>query len=537
VPMPNNESFSRRELIEFLLQPSSYPHKTPEVRHVQTHASDIFIAPPYVYKVKKPVDLGFLDFSTLDKRKHFCKIEVELNRRLCRGVYLGVEEITVKDGRLSFGGAGAAVDYAVKMRKLPERNFLINLLGMGKITEAELRRLSQKLVDFYVKQPPRHEVLAYGRSERIKINIEENLVLSEKFTGKTISREAYESLKYYNEIFFRDKADIFGRRIEGNFIKDCHGDLHLDHINIGPKDICIYDCIEFNERFRYIDTASDIAFLAMDLDYNEYPGFARFIVNEISVSMNDSSIYDVMDFYKCYRAFVRGKVDSIKAYEPEVPDEEKRASRERAKKYFRLALRYALFGSRPIVIVIFGMIGTGKSTLASLLGEELSCRIVSSDAVRKEITGTPSGEKRYDRWGGGIYTEDITRTTYGEIISRALGRLDEEGFVILDASFSKRRWRDTLMRRAMEKKAGVLFIRTTAPEDVIVERLVRREREVTSVSDARVSILESFISEWEEPEEIKGRFYFETDTNREERDALRRVLMSIISVGAGREGV
>ncbi|MFI5324092.1 MAG: AAA family ATPase [Thermodesulfobacteriota bacterium] len=535
--MPNYERFNRQKLIDFLLLPSSYPHRTSWVRHVQTHASDVFIAPPYVYKVKKPVDFGFLDFSTLEKRRHFCNIEVELNRRLCKGVYLGVEEITIKDGKLSLGGTGTTVEYAVKMRKLPERKFLVNLLRRGMITEEELRRLVRKLVDFYRRQLPKEEVLIYGHPEKIKINVDENLALSEKFTDKTISREAYDSIKYYNEIFFRDETGIFMRRMEDNFIKDCHGDLHLDHINIGTDDICIYDCIEFNERFRYIDTASDIAFLAMDLDYNGYPGFARFIVKEISVAMDDKGIYDVMDFYKCYRAFVRGKVESIRAYEPEVPDEEKQASRERAQKYFRFALRYALFGSAPTVIIVFGIIGAGKSTLATLLGKELLCRIVSSDPVRKEITGTLSGERRYDEWGGGIYTEDITEATYGEIITRALDRLDEDGAVILDASFSKRKWREVFSSRAKEKNADVRFIRTTAPIDIIEERLLSREKEGKSVSDARVSILDRFISEWEEPEEIKDRFYFETDTNRPEREVLKSVFMWILASRAKHENV
>jgi uncharacterized protein len=535
--MPNNESFSRQNLIDFLLRPSSYPHKTSGVRHVQTHASDVFIAPPYVYKVKKPVDFGFLDFSTLEKRKLFCNIEVELNRRLCGGVYLGVEKITVKDGRLSIGGAGDTVEYAVKMRKLSERRFLTNLLRTGKITEVELRRLARKLVDFYMSQPRQDKVLLYGRPERIRVNIDENLALSGKFTGKTLSGEAYDAIKQYNDLFFENNPETFRRRIEGNFIKDCHGDLHLDHITIGPDYICIYDCIEFNERFRYIDTASDIAFLAMDLDYNGYRVFARFIVNDISEAMDDKGIYDVMDFYKCYRAFVRGKVESIRAFEPEVPDEEREASLDRAKEYFRLALRYALFGSAPTIIVTFGLIGTGKSTLASMLGEELSCRIISSDIVRKEITGTPPAERKYDEWEGGIYTEDVTKTTYGEIISRALGGLDESGTVILDASFSKRKWRDILIRRVNEKNANVFFIRTAAPLDVIKERLARRELEGTSVSDAGLSILKRFISEWEEPEEIKGRFYLETDTNRPGREVLNSLFSRIIACGTKPGGI
>lgn len=530
--MPKCGSYRRQDLIDFLLEPSSYPHRPSRVRHVQTHASDVFIVPPFVYKVKKPVDFGFLDFSTLEKRRHFCTLEVGLNRRLCGGVYLGVEEITLKDGLFSLGGRGDTVEYAVKMRKLPEQKFLMNLLRKGRAGEEDLRRLARKLVEFYNGQPRQKEVLVYGRPERVRVNIDENLALSAKFTDKTISKTAYDAIKYYNELFFENKREIFLKRMEGGFIKDCHGDLHLDHINIGTDDICIYDCIEFNERFRYIDTASDVAFLAMDLDYNGYCGLSRFIVNEISAAMNDTGIYDVMDFYKCYRAFVRGKVESIRAFEPEVPDDEKKMSLERAKRYFRLALRYALFGSAPAVIVTFGVIGTGKSTLAAMLGEELSCRIVSSDPVRKEITGTRPGERRYEKWGGGIYTGDITERTYGEIISRALNESEVSGTVILDASFSKRKRRDILSREAERRGVNVYFIETAAPVSVIEERLLKREKEGTSVSDARASILDKFISEWEEPDEINARFYFEIDTNRPAREVLNTLLARIIAAGA-----
>jgi hypothetical protein len=319
--------------------------------------------------------------------------------------------------------------------------------------------------------------------------------------------------------------------MEDGFIKDCHGDLHLGNICINRDGICIYDCIEFNERFRYIDTASDIAFLAMDLDYNGYHGLSRFIVAEAARLMDDPGMYGVIDFYKCYRAFVRGKVESIKAFEPEVPGDEKKASLERAKKYFRLALKYALFGSEPSVIVTFGIIGTGKSTLAATLGEELSCRALSSDSVRKEITGTKPGERRYDGWETGIYTGDITEKTYREIISRALREIETGGTVILDASFSRRKWRDLLLREAGVRGVNVYFVRTGAPVDEVELRLLRREKQGVSISDAGAALLPRFLAEWEEPCEIERGRMFVVDTNRPPREVLNTLFADIISSG------
>ncbi|HVY55405.1 MAG TPA: AAA family ATPase [Thermodesulfobacteriota bacterium] len=532
--MPGRENPKRQDLIDFLLEPSSYPHNPGTVTHIQTHISDVFIAAPFVYKVKKPVDLGFLDFSTLEKRKMFCRTEVELNRRLCPGVYLGVEEITSRDGVLTLGGSGEIVEYAVKIKELPESGFLHEKLGRGEVREDDIRRLSRRLVDFYRSQPVREEVSAYGLPERIRINIDENLSLSREFVGTTITRQAYCAISYYNEKYFTDKRAIFLKRVEDGFIKDCHGDLHLDHVNINPDGICIYDCIEFSDRLRYIDTASDLAFLAMDLDYNGRPDLARLFISETAGLTGDEGIYRVLDFYKCYRAFVRGKVESIKALEPEVPADEKELSKRRAEKYFRLALRYALFGSTPAVIVTFGIIGTGKSTLAGMLGGELSCRVVSSDAVRKEITGTPAGERRYEGWEGGIYTSDTTERTYKEIIGRALDAARSDMTAVLDASFSKRKWREMLLSEAWEAGVSVFFVRTTAPVEEVELRLLRREVEGTSVSDARAAILPRFLAEWEEPDEWETAPMFKVNTSKPGEAALDTLMRDIIDEGLSR---
>lgn len=529
--MSNKSGIDRSELIDFLQLPSSYPRIPDEVIHLQTHASDVFIAAPYVYKVKKPVNLGFLDFSTLGKRKHFCEAEVNLNRRLCAEAYIGVEEIKIDDGSLSIGGDGETVEYAVKMRRLPEDMFMTNMLRAGKITEKHLSRLARKLVSFYNAQEPRPEVLEYGNPEKIKLNIDENLSTSREFIGTTITHAAHDALEFYNQKFFATRNKLFLERKDKGLIKDCHGDLRLEHVNYGSPEICIYDCIEFNDRFRYIDVACDISFLAMDLDYNGYHSFAEYFISEVVETMKDETAHLVTDFYKSYRAFVRGKVESIKAAEEEVPDEERELSAGNARKYFRLALRYAALGSRPAVIVTFGMIGSGKSTLAAQLGEELSAEIVASDYVRKEITGKGTRETKREGFAEGIYTEDVTEKTYTELISRGLDETRRNNIVILDASFSKRRWREMLLESAAENGLRVLFLRTVAPREVLAERLVKREREGKSVSDATVDILERFISEFEEPEEIREKSYFEVDTERPPGESVAAVLKNMIVRG------
>ncbi|HEX3036257.1 MAG TPA: AAA family ATPase [Thermodesulfobacteriota bacterium] len=501
------------KLVEFLLDPASYPHKPKRVEHLQTHASHVFVASPFVYKVRKPVDLGFLDFSTLEKRKHFCEKEVELNSRLC-DIYLGVEEISLRGNSLALGKGDRTVEYAVKMKKLLDDYFLKNLLARNKVTKGDLLRVVEKLVEFYKAQPHEKHISDFGKPERIKINIDENFSLAKKFIGKTISPAAYDAIKFYSDTFFENKSYVLLDRIRRGFIKDCHGDLHLEHINLSPQGVCIYDCIEFNDRFRYIDIASDIAFLAMDLDFNDRSTFADFILSEISKRMDDKTIFEVIDFYKCYRAYVRGKVESIKSDEPEVSEEDKKASRERAKKYFQLALRYSLFGSEPALIVIFGLIGSGKSTFADAISGELSFEVISSDRVRKEITGAGFTERRYEDFDKGMYSREVTERTYQEMLDRAKGLIQSRRSVILDASFSKRKFRENVLNEAECLGVQCYFIQTKASVRTIRERLMEREKAGTSISDGRWEIFEKFKEGFEEPDELPNSRHIVVNTDQ-----------------------
>jgi len=528
--MSTDEDGDRRNLLSFLGSAKSYPHNPREVRHFQTHASDVFVAPPFVYKIKKPVDFGFLDFTTLEKRKYFCEREIVLNRRLCAGTYLGVEEIRVGRDGFSFGGDGETVEYAVKMRKLPEERFLKNLLLEGKCSGEDFKRLARKLTDFYGSQNPGQEVTANGEPGKVKSIIDDNERTVKNFIGKTISPAAWDAMHFFNETFFAEKAGLFNARKDGGFIKDCHGDLHMEHINIGPEDICIYDCIEFNDRFRYIDVASDVGFLAMDLDFNCYFGLAREFVGDMAGALGESAA-GVLDFYKCYRAYVRGKVGSLTSIGEGVPEDERREAAEAARKYFSLALRYALFGSTPTVIVTFGIIGSGKSTVAEMLAKELSCPVVSSDRVRKEITGTGETERKREGYEGGIYSEETTVKTYGEIISRGVKALEKHNTVILDASFSKRRWRDMLAEKSTEDGFMVVLIKTTAPEEILKERLIRREKDGTSVSDAGPGMLQKFTADFDEPDEVDLRALFEVDTDNDHEEILARLFKDFITAG------
>src|SRR6266480_3489584 len=399
-----------QELVSFLEVPASYPHGTREVRSIQTHISWVFIAPPFVFKVKKAVNLGFLDFSTLEKRRHFCQRELELNRRLCPSVYLDIVPIYKSASGFSFKAEGEMAEYSVKMRELPGGWFLSELLVKRLVGENEINRVISCLHRFYESQPPSPVIEEWGRPEKLKISTDENFAQVEPFVGRTISTVAFETIRHFTNHFYAANEKLLRERVQQHRIRDCHGDLHLDHIHITPEATTIFDCIEFNDRFRFIDIANDLAFLAMDFDFEGRRDLANLLLQTAAREFRDPEMLNVSDFYKCYRAFVRGKVESIQAVEPETVNLGQHLKQ--AAHYFRLALQYAVAGSESLVLVVMGRVGTGKTTIAKQLASELGWRIFSSDEIRKTLACVPLTERTPPELRDKLYSEQMTMRTY-----------------------------------------------------------------------------------------------------------------------------
>lgn len=327
-------------LREALQSPEIYPDHPRTIRFIETHISLLFLTGNYVYKVKKPVDFGFLDFTTLEKRKFFCEQEVRLNRRLSPTIYLGVVAISREGDRIILDGKGDVVEYAVKMKQIPEELLMDKLLEKKQVTPKMIEAISEKLVKFYFAAEINDLIRSFGRPERVKQDTDENFEQTKKYVGTTISREMYEKVKGRTEEFFRTKESLFHQRIAAERIRDCHGDLRLEHIFWG-EEISIFDCIEFNERFRYTDVASDIGFLAMDLDYRGRQDLSEHLIRAFVEKSGDDGLTEVLDFYKCYRAYVRGKVEGFRLDDPHIPESEKKEALKRAQNFFDLACRYA----------------------------------------------------------------------------------------------------------------------------------------------------------------------------------------------------
>jgi aminoglycoside phosphotransferase family enzyme len=326
-----------------LLNPQAYPNKPEKIELVQTQMSFIFLTGDFAYKVKKEVNLGYLEYTTLEKRHFFCHQELELNRRLCPDAYLAVVPIVEEKGGLRVEGQGEAIEYAVKMKQLPQERMMDVLLPKGQVNPEMIARVAEKLVGFHQKAETNQEIAAFGKLDVICQNTDENFAQTEKCIGTSISAEKYQHIKNYTNRFIDRKTSLFDKRVGEGKIRDCHGDLHAAHVCF-TDDICIYDCIEFNDRFRYSDVASEIAFLAMDLDRYQQAGLSRHLVNTYVELSHDEELLKLLNFYKCYRAYVRGKVESFKIDDPCIPEGEKARILSVARSYFKLAESYTLGG-------------------------------------------------------------------------------------------------------------------------------------------------------------------------------------------------
>jgi hypothetical protein len=328
------------DFIRALLRPEAYPHAPAEVRLVQTHISYVLLAGEYVYKIKKPVNFGFLDFTTLAKRRFFCDREVELNRRLCPDLYLGVVAITRTGDRFGLDRPGEPVEYAVKMGRMDEALMMGRIIEAGQLTAATIDQIVEILVPFYRQAAGGPELADFGTPDAVAVNVLENFRQTEGFVGcASLSADQYQRIDNYAQAFL-ERGELFGARIKDGRIRDCHGDLYSANICLSEP-IRIFDCIEFNERFRYCDVASDVAFLAMDLDYHGLEELSRHFIDRFVEKSGDRGLTAMLDFYKCYRAYVRGKIGLFTAHAPEVDAATRAASLAQAGRYFQLAERYA----------------------------------------------------------------------------------------------------------------------------------------------------------------------------------------------------
>lgn len=501
------------------LKKESFPHKPQNLEIIQTHISYVFIADELVYKIKKPVNFGFLDFTTLELRKHFCEKEVELNRRLCPDIYLGIVPISERGGSYELENGENIVEYAVKMRKLPTQGMMEKLIREGSLTNKHIDLIVTTLVPFFKNARTGEGVNEHGSIETVSFNTEENFSQTKGYVGRALNRWRYSEIVKWTRSFLKENKALFESRISGGYIREGHGDLYSANICFDDlKKVYIFDCIEFNERFRSGDVASDIAFLSMDLDFHGLRELSEYFVNSYVEKSGDRDLLKVLNFYKCYRAYVRGKIGCFTSDDQALSEEKRKEALETARKYFDLAYLYA--EGKPKVFVVFGLSGTGKSTLARALIKETLAEWIPSDIVRKSLVGIAPTEHHYEPFEKGIYSREYTEKTYTKMIEIAKEAVLKGRDVILDATFREKAYRERVVHEL--SFADIYWLWCFADDSVVRERFMKR-KESEDISDARWEIYLAQKEKFEAPDEVDPQKLIKLDTS-EGTDLIGRVI-------------
>jgi aminoglycoside phosphotransferase family enzyme/predicted kinase len=510
-------------LIQALSQPSAYPLPVADVTVRQTHISAVFLAGPFAYKVKKPVNPGFLDFSTLDKRYHYCKEEVRLNRRLAPDVYLGVVPVVRAGDGLRFEGSGEPVEWAVKMRRLPDEATLHERLRRDEVSPELAEALARKVADFHRRSPAPEAFRTASRFDVVAGNIREVFDTAAPQVGATVSAAVYGRVGQLVEGQLARLRPLIDARAGRGLTRDAHGDLHLDHVYYFPErpppdDLVCVDCIEFNERFRFIDPVADVAFAVMDFAFHGRRDLACAFAEAYFRAASDDEGRALLPLFTAYRAAVRGAVDGMKSAEAEVSAAERAAALDSARGHWLLALaELEEPKSRPCLTLVGGLQGTGKSTLAQALAGRAGFERVRSDEVRKALAAVPEDQ----RLTGEFYSPEWTEHTYAECLRRAEARLFDGGRVLIDATFRQEKHRRLFLDAATRWGAPALALLCRADPETVRERLARRRGDV---SDADWSVYLQAAAQWEEPGPATRRYVQCLSTEGTADEAAERAL-------------
>jgi len=518
------------ELIDALSDPAAYPEPVDRVEVRQTHISLVFLTRDHAYKVKKPVTYGFLDFGTLGQRRHFCEEEVRLNRRLAPDVYLGVVPITRRDKGLRFQGSGEAVEWAVKMRRLPDQATLDERLRRGDIDASMVAMFARRLADFHCAAAGATVPAGCGKFESVARLLRDIFVQSEAQVGTTVSQTVFDRLRALTDQALERLHPLIDKRAEQGMPRDTHGDLHLDHVyyfpdRAPPNDLVIVDCIEFNERFRFIDPVADMAFPVMDFAYHGRRDLADAFVAAYFGATGDEAGRALLPLYSAYRATVRGSVEGLKLAEKEVAAAERRVELQKARAHWLLALGFLEEpGRRPTLVLVGGLPGTGKSTLARGLVSRANFELIRADVVRKELAGLPSAAPSPPEARARLYSPEANERTYAECLRRTEALLFEGKRVLVDATFREEKHRQAFLDMAARWAVPALFLVTHADPETVRQRLQQRTGDA---SDADWQIFQQMAASWGACGASSRQVLREIDTNASTDKVLDQALAAI----------
>ncbi|MBI2993423.1 MAG: AAA family ATPase [Gammaproteobacteria bacterium] len=486
-----------RRLVESVRDHARFNHPAPTMAIVETHISIILLTGPYAYKFKKPLDLGFLDFTTLPRRKHYCEEELRLNRRLAPRHYLEVVSITGPQERPVLGGSGPVLEYAVRMLQFPREMELDRIAAREELTPDLVDRLAEKIARFHASATIADAGSRHGSIESIRDPALANL--SQLAADPALAGDERVSLRQLEE-WTRVQCHAlharFQARQEHGGIRECHGDMHLGNIVLHDGELVIFDCVEFSEGLRWIDVIDEVAFLMMDLRARAGTGPAWRFLNAWLEHSGDYGGLGVLNFYLAYRALVRAKIASIRLQQPGFKAEARAA--ETASRQIHLSLARGYSGPRTAALLIaFGLSGSGKTSVTQDLLERLGAVRVRSDIERKRLHGLAALEASGSATGAGIYSEAATGATYGRLAQIAAEVLEAGHCVIIDAACLRREQRACLEGVARERGAPWVILEVSAREATLRRRMNERRKVGGDASEADARVLDYQIANLE----------------------------------------
>ncbi|MCT7953811.1 AAA family ATPase [Laspinema palackyanum] len=471
------------QAIAEMMQGDFYPHPVQEpITLMQTHASFLLLTGDYVYKVKKPVNFGFLDYSTLEKRHHFCDEELRLNQQIAPELYLEVVTVTKKGSHLELNGKGEPVEYALKMRQFPQESLLIHQFEQGQLTQEQMEQLGQVVAEFHRQTPTNDSIKSFGTVAKIREAIDNNYKQSQTYINGPQTRQQFEETKAYSDNFFAERSANFEQRMQTDKIRECHGDLHLKNIARWDNQILLFDRIEFNEAFRFVDVMYDIGFIVMDIEARGRQDLANGFLNTYLEQTGDWQGLQVLRLYLSRQAYVRAKVTSLMLDDANIAQEEKEEAWRTAAQYYQLAWQYTQ-PRQGRLILMSGLSGSGKSTIARQLARATGAIQIRSDAVRKHLAGIPLQSTGSDE----IYSAEMTAQTYARLLELGIMAASEGWTVILDAKYDRQGLREEAIAAAKDRGLPLQILHCTAPIAILRDRLNQRQGDI---ADATADLLD-----------------------------------------------
>ncbi len=403
-------------VIQSMLQPAFYPHPVTEapIKLVQTHVSYVLLTGDWVYKVKKSVDFGFLDYSTLDRRKMFCDREIELNRRGVEGLYVETVPIYQNGNSHTLEDGGEPVEYAVKMHQFPQEDLFSARFEAGELPRSRIVELAKRVADFHLSAPTDETIRTYGVADQVKSALDQNFEQTQGYIGGPQTQTQYDETKAWTDAFFADNGALLQSRVDNHWIRNGHGDLHLGNICLWQDQVALFDCIEFNEPFRFVDTMFDIAYIVMDLEVAGREDLSKIFLNQYVEETGDYEGLEILPLYVSRQAYVRAKVTSFMLSDASVPEGDRRAASQSAAAYYKQAHAYTIAPEGKLMMMC-GVSGSGKSTIAKKIADQYAqdqglkqkTIIIRSDAVRKHLGNVLLDEHAPDS----LYTADMSAKT------------------------------------------------------------------------------------------------------------------------------